>query len=148
MKIAIASDHAGYDLKTQILEHLKTRGLANVKDLGPDNKNNSVDYPDYAKRVCEEVVSDEDCLGILVCGTGIGMSITANKIKGIRAAHASDPYSSKMARRHNDANVLCLGSRVLGAGLAFEIIDSWLDAEYEEGRHQTRLDKIEALEVK
>ncbi|HOW16213.1 MAG TPA: RpiB/LacA/LacB family sugar-phosphate isomerase, partial [bacterium] len=86
--------------------------------------------------------------GILVCGTGIGMSITANKIKGIRAAHASDPYSSKMARRHNDANVLCLGSRVLGAGLAFEIIDSWLDAEYEEGRHQTRLDKIEALEVK
>lgn len=146
MKIAIASDHAGYELKVHIMEHLKGRGVADITDLGPDTNKNSVDYPDYAKKVSQAVVDDEDCLGILICGTGIGMSISANKVKGIRAAHASDPYSSKMARRHNDANVLCLGSRVVGPGLAFEIVDSWLDAEYEEGRHQKRIEKIEALE--
>jgi len=143
MKIAIASDHAGYGLKVQIMEHLKSRGITQVTDLGPDNDKTSVDYPDYAKKVAHEVLDDEDCLGILICGTGIGMSITANKIKGIRAAHASDPYSSEMARRHNNANVLCLGARVVGAGLAFSIVDRWLDAEYEGGRHETRVNKIE-----
>jgi len=146
MKIAIASDHAGYDLKVFVLEHLKGRGVTDIADLGPDTNKNSVDYPDYAKKVSQAVIDDEDCLGILICGTGIGMSISANKVKGIRAAHASDPYTSKMARRHNDANVLCIGSRVVGPGLAFEIIDSWLDAQYEEGRHQKRIEKIEALE--
>lgn len=146
MKIAIASDHAGYDLKTLVIEHLKGRGITDVTDLGADSNKTSVDYPDYAKKVARVVLSDEDCLGILICGTGIGMSITANKVKGIRAAHASDPYSSKMAKRHNDANILCMGSRVVGPGLAFEIVDAWIDAEYEEGRHQKRVEKIEDLE--
>lgn len=145
MKIAIASDHAGYDLKVLVVEHLKSRAVTDITDLGADSNVTSVDYPDYAKKVASVVLDDEDCLGILICGTGIGMSITANKVKGIRAAHASDPYSSKMARRHNDANILCLGSRVLGPGLAFEIIDAWIDAEYEGGRHQKRVNKIEDL---
>jgi len=146
MKIAIASDHAGYDLKMLVVEHLKGRGISEVADLGTDTNKTSVDYPDYAKKVSQVVLSDKGCLGILICGTGIGMSISANKIKGIRAAHASDPYSSKMAKRHNDANVLCIGSRVVGPGLAFEIIDQWIDAEYEDGRHQKRVEKIEDLE--
>ncbi|MFH1223050.1 MAG: ribose 5-phosphate isomerase B [Pseudomonadota bacterium] len=143
MKIAIASDHAGYALKTLVIEHLKTKGLTEVHDFGPEDDKNSVDYPDYAKKVAKEVLSDQDYLGILICGTGIGMCITANKFKGIRAAHVGDPYSSEMARRHNNANIICLGGRVVGAGLAFKIIDAWMDAEYEGGRHEKRLAKIE-----
>ena len=142
MKIIIASDHAGYQLKLAVIEHLKNRGINDVSDLGADNDNASVDYPDYAKKVANAVNGDEGSLVILICGTGVGMSIAANKVKGIRAAHASDPYTSKMSRKHNDANILCIGSRVLGPGLAFDVIDAWLDVEYEGGRHQKRVDKI------
>ncbi len=140
MKIVIASDHAGFDLKSTIVDHLKKQGIE-VLDLGPDTAKNSVDYPDYAKKVAEKVLSDK-CCGILICGTGIGMCITANKFKGIRAANTNDIFSAKMAKRHNNANIICLGSRIVGKGLAEDIVDTWISEEFEGGRHQARLDKI------
>ncbi len=140
MKIVIASDHAGFDLKSTIVDHLKKQGIE-VLDLGPDTAKNSVDYPDYAKKVAEKVLSDK-CYGILICGTGIGMCITANKFKGIRAANTNDIFSAKMAKSHNNANIICLGSRIVGKGLAEDIVDTWISEEFEGGRHQARLDKI------
>ena len=141
MKIIIASDHAGFSLKGAVVAYLKGKGL-DVTDLGTDSASVSVDYPDYAKKVAEKVLA-EKCLGILICGTGIGMCITANKFKGIRAASVTDTFSAKMTRRHNNANIICLGSRVTGEGLALDIVDAWLNEEYEGGRHQNRLSKIE-----
>ena len=142
--LAIGSDHGGINLKKIIKDYLEGRGLE-VKDFGTyDTK--SCDYPDIAKTVCDAVNSGECEKGILVCGTGIGMSIAANKIKGIRAAHVTDTYSSRMAKEHNNANVICLGERITGCDLAVEIVKSYIDAEFGGDRHQKRVDKIMALE--
>jgi ribose 5-phosphate isomerase B len=140
MKIIIGADHAGFELKSAIIAHLKTKGV-DVVDLGTDNAKTSVDYPDYGKKVAEKVLSD-NCLGILICGSGIGMCITANRFKGIRAANVNDLYSAKMSKRHNNANIICLGSRIVATGLALEIVDTWMSEEFEGGRHQARLAKI------
>ena len=144
--IAIGSDHGGFELKEHIKKHLEERGLE-YKDFGCYDEN-SVDYPDIAEKVCNAINSGDADKGILVCGTGIGISIAANKIDGIRAAHCHDVYSAEMTKRHKNANVICMGGRVIGRELAFKIIDAWLDAEFEGGRHQKRIDKIHALENK
>ena len=143
-KIAIACDHGGYELKLQIIKHLEERGFE-VCDFGCDSTK-SVDYPDYALPASLAVAKGECELGILICGTGIGMSLCANKVKGIRAACCSDTFSARMTRMHNDANVLCMGGRVVGAGLALDMVELFLNTEFEGGRHQTRVDMITALE--
>ena len=138
MKIAIASDGAGYELKVKVMEHLKERGIE-YTDLGPDS-DASCDYPIYAKKVCDAVKAENDTLGILVCGTGIGMSMAANKEEGIRAAVVSDCFSAKATREHNDANVLCLGGRVIGSELANMIVDLFIDTPFSEvERHVRRI---------
>ena len=144
MKIAIGCDHGGFEHKNAIKDHLIERGFE-VTDCGI-YENASVDYPDIAVKVCDEITSGRCERGILVCGTGIGMSLTANKIKGIRAAALSDHYSAKYTRLHNNSNILCLGGRVVGIGTALELADLFVDTEYEGGRHQRRLDKIAELE--
>ncbi len=144
MKVAIGCDHGGLEHKNAIAEHLKERGFE-VKDFGIYEQV-SVDYPDIAVKVCESIVSGENELGILVCGTGIGMSIAANKVKGIRAAACSEHYSAKYTRLHNNSNVLCLGGRVIGVGTALELADIFVDTEFEGGRHQRRIDKIADIE--
>lgn len=143
--IAIGSDHAGYALKCEIIKHLEEKGIEFI-DCGCSGE--SVDYPDIAEKTCAKVVSGEADKGILICGTGVGISISANKIKGIRAALCGDWYSAKYTRLHNDANVLCMGGRVIGAGLAIEITDIFLETEFEGGRHARRVEKIMKLEEK
>lgn len=142
--IAIGSDHGGFELKTHIIKYLTDKGIE-LKDFGCFSED-SIDYPDIAKPLCESVVKGECEKGILICGTGIGISIAANKINGIRAAHCHDVYSATMTKRHNNANVICMGGRVVGRELAFMIVDAWMGAEFEGGRHQQRIDKIHALE--
>ena len=142
--IAIGSDHGGFELKNHIINYLKEKNI-DIKDFGCFDES-SVDYPDIAEAVCDSINNGESECGILVCGTGIGISIAANKIDGIRAAHCHDVYSAEMTKRHNNANVICMGGRVVGRELAFKIIDAWLGAEFEGGRHQNRIDKIHALE--
>jgi ribose 5-phosphate isomerase B len=142
--IAIGSDHGGYALKMEILAHLKERGLA-FKDFGTYS-DGSVDYPDYGKAVGKAVVSGECDRGIVICGTGIGISIAANKVRGVRCALCGDCYSAEMSRRHNDANVLALGGRVLGVGLALKITDVFLDGSFDGGRHSCRVGKIMEIE--
>lgn len=144
MKIAIAADHGGFELKDSMVEYIKSLGNE-VVDLGT-NSADSVDYPDYAKKVCEEIQQGNSDLGILICGTGIGMSLAANKFEGIRAACVSDVYSAKMSRNHNNANVLCIGARVIGDEVAKLIIKTFLENEFEAGRHQRRVDKIMTFE--
>ena len=144
MKIAIASDHAGFELKNTIIEHLTQAGHQPV-DLGPEVKE-SVDYPDYAEKVANSVAGDTSDLGILVCGSGVGMSIAANKVAGVRAALCGSAYLSGMARAHNNANVLCLGERITGVGLALSIVDMFVSTNFEGGRHSRRLDKIAEIE--
>ena len=144
MKIALGCDHGGVEHKNAILEHLKERGFE-VKDFGIYEVK-SVDYPDIAKPVAMSVANKEFDLGILVCGTGIGMSLAANKVKGIRAAVCSDHFSAKYTRLHNDSNVLCLGGRVIGIGTALELVDLFVDTQFEGGRHQLRVDKIMEIE--
>ncbi|MFS0658004.1 ribose 5-phosphate isomerase B [Niallia alba] len=144
MKIAIASDHGGYQLKEAVKAHLLKTGLE-VEDFGCHSRE-SVDFPDYAKNVGESIVSGTNQLGILCCGTGIGMSIAANKITGIRAAVVGDVFSAKATREHNDSNILCLGERVTGEGLACLIVDTWLSAEFLGGRHTNRINGIKELE--
>jgi len=139
-KIIIASDHGGYNLKNQIKEYLENNSY-DVEDYGCYT-NESCDYPIYAKKVAEAVSNDSNLKGILVCGTGIGMSIAANKVKNIRASLCSDTFSARMTRMHNDANILCLGERVTGAGLALDIVDVWLRTEFSGGRHQRRIEMI------
>ena len=144
-KIFIGADSAGYTLKEEIKAHLAEAGYE-VIDCGTDSTA-SCHYPEYAIKGCESVQSDlEGSFGILVCGTGIGMSMTANKHKGIRAAVCSDTYSARLTRNHNNANVLCLGARVIGSFLALDIVDSFLGAEFEGGRHAIRVDMINALD--
>ena len=145
MRIAIGSDHAGYRLKRELGRFLAERGLI-VDDLG-NHDDESTDYPDYARAVGEAVARGAADLGLLVCGTGIGMAITANKVAGIRAAVCSDTYSARMSREHNDANVLCLGGRVVGVGLAEDIVRVWLEASFQGGRHVRRVEKIKALDA-
>lgn len=144
MKIAIGCDHVGIILKPAITEHLIARGIT-VIDKGT-NDNTRTDYPLYGKAVAEAVVSGEADLGIVFCGSGIGISIAANKVNGIRAVVCSEPYSAKLSREHNNTNVLSFGSRVVGSELAKMIVDAWLDASFEGGRHQKRIEMIEAIE--
>ena len=144
--IVIGSDHGGLALKTTLNSYLKRRGFE-VTDAGT-NSDASVDYPDFGQKVAETVISGEAELGILICGTGIGMSIAANKIPGIRAALVTDVFMARMAKEHNNANVLVLGGRVLDEQKACDLVGAWLDATFEGGRHQERLDKITALEKK
>ncbi len=144
--IAIGSDHAGYGLKTEIIDYLKAKGYQ-LKDLGTYN-DSSVDYPDFGVAVAETVISGECEKGIIICGTGLGISISANKVPGIRAALCTDSYMARMSREHNDANILALGARVVGSGLAMDIIDTWLNSEFLEGKHKARIDKISEIETK
>lgn len=145
MKIAIASDHAGYTLKSSVIDHL--RGSAyEVIDFGADSTE-SVDYPAYAIEVARAVASGQVERGILVCGTGLGMCITANKIAGIRAVGPGSTHQAEMSRRHNDANVLCLGERTMDGELALEILDVWLATGFDAGRHERRLEQITDLEA-
>ena len=146
MKLAIGSDHVGLELKPIIIDYLKELGHE-VEDFGPYTAERT-DYPVYGKKVAEEVVSGNFDLGILICGTGVGISIPANKVKGIRAVVCSEPYSAQLSRQHNDTNVLAFGARVIGLELAKMIVDAWLSAEFEGGRHQRRVDMIMAIEEK
>ncbi len=144
MKIAIGCDHGGLEHKNAIKEHLIARGFE-VRDFGI-NELKSVDYPDIALPLAKAVSQGECERGILVCGTGIGMSLTANKVKGIRAAACSEHFSARYTRLHNNSNILCLGGRVIGVGTAIELVDLFVDTEFEGGRHQTRIDKVMAIE--
>lgn len=146
MKIAIGSDHAGYELKELIKKHLQEKGF-NIKDFGT-NSTESIDYPDFAREVGEAVATGDFGRGILICGTGIGISIAANKIPGVYCGLVGDCFSAKAARWHNDTNVIALGARVIGPGLALEIVDIWLGTEFKGGRHQKRIDKIIEIEKK
>lgn len=141
MKIGITSDHAGFELKEKLIPYLTEKGYE-IVDFGPSNCD-SVDYPDFAKPLANEVVENNVDFGIGICGTGIGMSIAFNKVKGIRAALCGDPLSAELTRRHNNANVLNLGARIIGDELAKVIVDKFLESEFEGGRHQNRIDKVE-----
>ena len=144
MRVAIASDHAGLALKAELVSALVELQIEH-QDLGPDGPA-SVDYPDYAQKVASAVASGNATLGVLVCGTGIGMSISANKVAGIRAALCHTEFEAKATRQHNDANVLCLGQRVLGGGVARGVLEVFLRTPFEGGRHAGRVEKIRALE--
>lgn len=143
-KIAMGADHGGFELKNAVKAHLEQRGFE-VIDFGT-NSAESVDYPDMAVPPCEAVLAGKADAALLFCGTGVGISIAANKIKGIRACCCSDVFSAKYTRLHNDANALCMGGRVVGAGLACELADAFVDGEFEGGRHALRVSKISALE--
>lgn len=144
MKIALGCDHGGLEHKNAILEHLKAQSFE-VNDFGIYEQV-SVNYPEIALKVANSIVSGECELGILVCGTGIGMSLAANKVKGIRAAACSEHFSAKFTRLHNDSNILCLGGRVIGVGTALELVDLFVNTEFEGGRHKTRVDMITEIE--
>lgn len=141
MKIVAAADHAGFQLKDELVALLREQGHE-VEDLGT-HSTGSVDYPDYAHKVAERIVSGAAERGLLVCGTGVGMAIAANRHAGVRAVNPSDVFTAKMSRNHNDTNVLCIGQRVVGAGLARELLTAWVGAAFEGGRHAGRVAKIE-----
>ncbi len=144
MKIAIGSDHVGIELKPIIIDYLKELGHE-VEDFGPYSTERT-DYPIYGKKVAQEVASGNFEKGILICGAGVGISITANKVRGIRAVVCSEPYSAKLSREHNNTNIVAFGSRVVGSELAKMIVKEWLDAEYEGGRHAKRVEMIAEIE--
>jgi ribose 5-phosphate isomerase B len=143
MKICIGADHAGWELKDTIASHLGQTGI-DIVDMGT-NGPDSVDYPVYAFRVARAVVASEADLGILVCGSGIGMCMAANRVRGARAVNGYEPFGARMSRRHNNSNILCLGSRFTGRDLALEIVQEWLKEPFEGGRHQRRVDLIDDL---
>ena len=145
-KIAIASDHGGFDLKKNIIAFLLNKGWV-VDDFGAPSTD-PVDYPDYGIKLAEAIIDKKFVRGILICGTGIGMSVIVNRFPGIRGTLCSDVYTAKMSREHNDSNILIMGGRVIGPGLAIEILDTWLNTEFEGGRHQRRLDKIKNIDAK
>ena len=140
-QIAIGCDHVGFELKTHIIEHLQSKGYG-IKDFGTHSTERT-DYPLFAKAVADAVTKGECEKGILVCGTGVGISIAANKVKGVRAVVCSEPYSALLSRAHNDTNILAIGARVVGRDLALMITDIWLGGEFEGGRHKIRVDMIE-----
>ena len=144
MKIGIGNDHSALELKAEIIGFLKEKGHE-VIDYGT-NSTESCDYPVYGEKVARAVVSGEVEQGILICGTGLGISLAANKVRGIRAAVCSEPYTARMARQHNNCNILAFGARVVGTELAKMIVDTWLSTEFEGGRHQRRVDMIMAIE--
>lgn len=139
--IAIGCDHVGFELKNHIIDHLQSKGYS-IKDFGA-HSNERTDYPIFGKAVARALISGECEKGILICGTGVGISIAANKVKGIRAVVCSEPYSALLSRQHNNTNILAIGSRVVGKDLALMIVDEWLSGEYEGGRHQKRIDMLE-----
>jgi ribose 5-phosphate isomerase B len=141
MKITIGADHAGYAMKEKVIAHLREKGIE-LDDEGPNNEE-SVDYTDFAKKVASKVADGTCDRGILICGTGLGMSMAANRFPGVRAALANDLFSAIMSRRHNDANVLAMGGRLIGDALALQLVDTWLDTPFEGGRHQRRVDKMD-----
>lgn len=141
MKIAIGADHGGWELKKHLLDFLKKIANIEIVDFGTSGPD-SVDYPDYGRKVAEAVADGTVERGILICGTGIGMSMVANRYPMVRAALCHDHFTAKMSRQHNDANVLCLGERVIGKGVACDILQAWLDTEFEGGRHLTRILKF------
>ena len=144
MKIGIASDHRGYEIKNEIKERLQSKGYELI-DYGTYS-NTRVNYPEYAFKLCNGVLLNNYDFGIAICGTGIGVSITANKVKGIRCALCHDVFSAKATRAHNDTNMLAMGQRVIGEGLALEIVKAWLEGQYEGGRHDQRIAKMIAYE--
>ena len=144
MKIAIGNDHAGYAMKMDIMEYLHEKGY-DVVDFGCYS-DSSTDYPIYAKKVADAIVGGEADLGILICGTGIGISLAANKVKGIRACACSDQLTAVLSRKHNNANIVCFGARIIGTSTAEAIVDSFLTTEFEGGRHQRRVDLITDIE--
>ncbi|QUP87561.1 ribose 5-phosphate isomerase B [Exiguobacterium sp. PFWT01] len=146
MKIAIGADHGGFNLKKEIVALLEELGHE-YKDFGTHSAD-SIDYPDVAIPVAEAVAAGEFDRGILICGTGIGIGIAANKVKGIRAALVHDSFSAKATRQHNDSNIMTLGERVIGPGLALDLVTTWLDTDFEGGRHSNRVDKMSAYESK
>lgn len=146
MKIALGSDHGGYNLKEAIKKYLEEKGI-DFEDLGT-NSIDSVDYPEYGEKVAEAVAGEKCDQGIICCGTGIGISLSANKVPGIRCAVVSDTFSAQMAREHNNANVLALGERVIGVGLALKIVETWLNTEFAGGRHERRVNLISEIEKK
>lgn len=143
MKIGIASDHGGFGLKEEIKKYFDEKKIVYI-DYGTDSTD-SVDYPDYGKKAAEAVIRGEVEKAIVICGTGIGISISANKVDGIRCALCSETYSARMSREHNDANVLALGARVLGVDLALEIVETWLEGKFQGGRHQRRVEKMNKI---
>ncbi len=145
-KLAIASDHAGFELKESIIAFLQKKGVK-LQDFGPVNSDR-VDYPDYGISIAKAIQEKKVDRGIVICGTGVGMSIVVNRFPGIRGTLCSDLYTAKMCREHNDSNILIMGGRVIGKGLAEEIVDTWLNTPFEGGRHQKRLDKIEDIDRK
>ena len=144
-KIALASDHGGFDLKESVIAHLLNTGWE-VDDLGP-HSGDSVDYPDYGIKLAEAVAEKKVDRGIVICGTGIGMSIVVNRYPGIRGTLCSDVFTAKLCREHNDSNILIMGGRMIGKGLAAEIVNTWLNTPFEGGRHQRRLDKINQIDA-
>ena len=146
MKIGIGNDHAALEMKNQLMEYLEEKGYE-VINYGT-NTPESCNYPEFGEKVGRAVVSGEVDCGILICGTGVGISLAANKVKGVRAVVCSEPYSAKLSKQHNNTNILAFGARVVGIELAKMIIDEWLGAEFEGGRHQTRVDMIMAIENK
>ncbi|MCM1990068.1 ribose 5-phosphate isomerase B [Oceanirhabdus seepicola] len=146
MRIALGSDHGGINLKRSIIDYLVSEGHE-IKDFGTDSSD-SCDYPDFALPVAESVVAKEFDYGILICGTGIGISIAANKVSGVRAALCHNTFSAHATREHNNANILAMGERVVGTGLALDIVKTFINTEFEGGRHQKRIDKISQIEKK
>ena len=144
MKIAIGCDHAGYTIKEKVADHIRSLGHE-IIDVGT-HSTESCHYPLYADALCKKITDGECTLGVLICGTGVGMSMAANKHKGIRAACVSDTFSAKLTRQHNDANVLCFGERVVGIGMALELVDAFLGAEFEGGKHALRVGMITSIE--
>ena len=146
MKIGIGNDHAALEMKNQVMEYLEEKGYEVINYC--TNTPESCNYPEFGEKVGRAVVSGEVDCGILICGTGVGISLAANKVKGVRAVVCSEPYSAKLSKQHNNTNILAFGARVVGIELAKMIIDEWLGAEFEGGRHQTRVDMIMAIENK
>ena len=144
MKIVIGNDHSAVELREVISAHLRERGIE-VEEVGTFSTQSS-NYPEWGEKVARRVAAKEADLGIAICGTGVGISIACNKVKGIRAVVCSEPYSAKLSRQHNDSNVLCFGARVVGSELAKMIVDEWLDARFQGGRHQMRIDMISEIE--
>ena len=144
MRIVMASDHGGFELKEYIKSYLLGKGY-DILDIGT-NSEESVDYPDYGKNAGLKIINGEADLGIIMCGSGIGISIAANKVKGIRAALCHDIYTAKMCKMHNNANIMVMGGRIVGKGLAIEMVETYLNTEFEGGRHQKRVDKIHEIE--